>query len=796
MLFDAIRHTLRLLKRAPGFATVAVATLALGIGANAAVFSVADAILLEPLPYANPDRLVRLWEARTPEQRATSVAPAKLAEYRAVRSLSHVAGFTRISKSLTGAGPPEQLRGEAVTWNLFETLGVQPALGRAFRPEEDRSGGARVVILTDGVWRRRFGTDPAILGKTIVLNGEPHEVVGVMPEKYQPVSQLRSGYTIHFLAPAAQTVNFTALDEQSITAVARLAPGVSVAQARAELEAASKETGRRVAANTGLVARLAPLGDLVVGDLRVSLMVLLAASALVLLVACVNVANLMIVRAIGERREVAIRMALGATRGRIMRELGLRGIVFGVIGGAAGLGCGLWTRDALVALAPVTFPALDGPALSWRVLAVMAALSIGAGTLAALAPALHTGRGAVVPALQAGAITTSGARSITRWRGVLMAAEIAAALMLAVGAGLLVRTIERLAAVELGFEPRGVLVMTMRPPDGRYPDQPSRARLFGEIEQRIAAILNVEAVSFASEFPLRGGGTTLFLVDGEQVRAGDQFVSPGYFATLGIPLTRGRGLSADDRNGTAPVAVVSQSFARRFRARDPLGQRFRRARQTGDYTVVGIAADTRRDGKAADMTPQVYLSVAQTDVYTTRLSEIAVRTVGDPYLLVPSIQRAIWSVDRDQPITNIQTLDGAVAETMAGRRFNMTLLTALAGLAFLLATVGVYGVVAHAAAQRTREIGIRIALGADRYRVVGLVVAGTLKWAAAGTAAGFAAAIGAARFMTTLLFGVTPYDGWTFATAGLSIVLVALGASYIPARRAARIDPVRALRAE
>jgi predicted permease len=542
MLTDAIRHTLRLLRRSPGFAAVAVATLALGIGANAAVFRVADAMLLEPLPYERSERLVRLWESRTAEGRGSSVAPANLADYRTARSFSHVAGFTRMSKSLTGAGAPEQLRGEAVTWNLLDTLGVQPALGRAFRPEEDQPGGARVVILTSGVWRRRFGADPAILGKAVVLNGEPHDVVGVMPDGFRPLSQLRSGYTIDFLAPAAHTVDLIgARAGESISVVARLAPGVSLARARAEIGGISQEIHVRFPVGAGLTARLAPLRDFVVGDLRLSLIVLLSAAALVLLIASVNVANLMIVRGIGRQREVAIRIAVGATPARIVQELTLRGTMLGIIGGAAGLACGLWTRDLLVALAPSTFPALDRLALNWRVLGVTAAFSIAAGTLAGLAPALQVRSGSMAPTLQAGALTASGARSIVRWRGLLMAAQVAAALMLAIGAGLLVRSLARLTAVELGFEPRGVLVMTLRPPDTRYPDQSARARLFAEIEERIAGTPTVEAVSFANEFPLRGGGTDRFVIDGDDVRAGYQIVSPGYFATLGIPLIRGRG---------------------------------------------------------------------------------------------------------------------------------------------------------------------------------------------------------------------------------------------------------------
>lgn len=796
-MLNHLRYSVRQLRRNPSFATVAVATLALGIGVNAAVFSVTDAVLLEPLPYQHAERLVSLWESRTAEWVGSSVAPANLADYRAARSFTHVAGFTRTSMTLTNAGPPEQLRGEAVTWNLFDTLGVRPSLGRTFRAEEDRRGAARVVILTNSLWRVRFGADPFILGRAIVLNDEPHEVIGVMPEAFQPLSQIGSGFTIHCFVPAAHSEDLTANRAgRSMSAVARLSPDVSIGQARAELEGISHELGARFSVTAGMTARLAPLREAIVGDLRLSLIILLSAAALVLLIACVNVANLMIVRAIAQRREVAIRMALGATRAHITLDLALRGMLLGVIGGAAGLVCGLWTRDVLVSMAPSTFPGLELLGLNWRVLAVTTALSIATGTVAGLVPSLQVLRRDTVAALQATALTTSGARSTARWRGLLMAAEIAAALMLAVGAGLLARSLARLTAVDLGFQPAGVLVMTLRPPDTRYPDQAARATLFGEVERQIAAIPGVQSVAFASEFPLRGGSYSAFLIDGQPMRAGYQIVSPGYFATLGIPLVRGRGLTAGDRHDAPLVAVVSESFARRFFPRDPLGQRFRRGRQPSAITIVGVVADARRDGKEAAMTPQVYIPAAQTGAYAARLSEIAVRAAGDPYALLPTIQRAIWSVDRDQPVTNVQTLADAVAQTMAARRFNMTLLSALAALAFLLALVGVYGVVAHAAEQRTREIGIRVALGADGRRVIALIVAGTLKWTFAGVAAGLAGAILGARFMRALLFGVLPYDVLTFAAAGTLMVLVALGASYIPARRAALVDPVWALRSE
>ena len=480
------------------------------------------------------------------------------------------------------------------------------------------------------------------------------------------------------------------------------------------------------------------------------------------------------------------------------------------MGGAAGLLCGVWTRNLLASLAPITMPRMDGLALSPRVLAVTFALAAITGIVAGLLPAVQLWRGDAAPTLRASALTTSGVRSVARWRGLLMAAEIAAALTLAVGAGLLVRSLMRLAAVDLGFEAQDVLLFTVNPPDTKYRDEAARVALFEEIERRVASIPGVASAAVANEFPLRGGGQSPVTIAGEATtggdnvrRAGFQAVSPGYFATLRIPLLRGRLLAAQDRAGAPPAAVVSETFARRFLAgRDPIGQRFRESRtgvDSPELIIVGVVRDARRDGPRADLIPLVYLAAAQPDTYSerTHLSEVAVRAAGtDPHALLPAIQRAVWSIDPSQPITSVLTLDEVIAGSTAERRFNMTLLSAVALLALGLAIVGVYGVVAHAAAQRTREIGIRIALGAGRRHVLSLVIASGLRWAVLGVAAGLAGAYAGTRFLAAMLFGVTPTDPGTFAGLAALMLGVAALASYVPARRAASVDPMSALRAD
>src|SRR5262245_14819365 len=730
MLVHNIRYALRLLHKSPGFTAIAVATLALGIGANTAVFSVVDAVMLRPLPYVAPDRLVSLWEMneQRPGSRST-VAPANLVDYvRDTRSFEGLAGVDAISKSLTKAGAPEQLAGEAVTWNYFAVLGVAPALGRAFLPEEDRPGREHVVVLSDALWRARFASDRSIVGRTITLNGEPYDVVGVMPQGFQPVTQIGSTTAVAVFVPAAYPDDLlNNHGDHAIRVVGRLNTGVALPQAQADLLAVSDSLERRFPrTNTGVRARIAPLNDDIVRNVRTSLLVLMGAVGLVLLVACVNLANLLIVRAIGQRQEVAIRMALGASRRQVAAELLTPGVTLAVLGGAAGLLCGIWTRDALVALAPSSIPRLDHLAVSARVLAVTAAVSLATGLLAALLLALQISRRDGVSALRVTEPSASGSRSMTRWRGALMASEIAAAMVLAIGAGLLVRSLIHLNAVELGFETDRVLTLLVRLPDAKYQNQRSRAAFFEELAPRIQAIAGVRHVAFANQFPMRGGwGSGLRMGATGEIRDADfQAVSNDYFAALGIPLVRGRLLTASDRDGSPHVAVVSQTFMREFAGdSDPIGQQLSR----GDagmplVTIVGVVGEVRRDGKEAKLVPQVYLPAAQTDVYPVRLAAVAVRATGDPRALVASVQKAVWSIDPDQPITGVRTLDEVLAASTAQRRFNMTLLASFAVLAVLLALVGVYGVVACSVAERTREIGIRVALGANRRDVIAMVV--------------------------------------------------------------------------
>jgi predicted permease len=803
-----LRQAFRTLRRTPGFTAMAVLTLALGIGANTAVFSVVDAVILRPLPYADAARLVSLWESH--EQRGRgSVSVANLADYRREnRSLAGIASYSLISKSLTNLGSPEQILGEAVTANMFAVRGVQPALGRGFVPEEDRPGSDRVVVVTDRFWRGHLGSDPGVLGRRLTLDGDLYAIVGVMPPfACGCTADIRPSLDIAFLKPAAYTDAALANHgNHDVDAIARLAPGVSLAQAQADLDAIMQGLAQRHPGQaTGYRAVIAPLQGDVVRTVQRSLVVLLGAVGLVLLIACVNVANLLLVRVLNQRRELAIRRALGASRARIVAEITTRAVALSLLGGAAGLLCGIWTRDLLVAFAPAAIPRLHALAIDARVLLFALALALVTGLLSGLLPAWAISREDKAESLRVTESSGSSTRSVLRWRGVLMAAEIAAAIVLAIGAGLLIRSLITISGVDLGFQTARVLTLRVALPPGRYPDPAARLAFFEELSTRAQRLPGVASTGFANRFPLLGGwGGSLSLrapagtID--VIETGLQAVSPTYFATLGIPLLRGRALSPGDRQGSMPVAVISRAFADRYAAGgDPIGWQFTRDEPPIPLvTIVGVVDDIRRGGKGAPIDPQVYLPAAQTASYekNTRLSDFAVKADIDPKSLASALQREVWAIDKDQPITNVRTLDEVLSTSLAERRFNLGLLAAFALLAVGLALIGVYGVVSYTVAQRTREIGIRVALGASRRAVIGLVLGSGARWTLIGVAAGVVASAALTRSLLGMLFGVTPLDPTTFIAVSFMFTLVAALASYVPARRAAKVDPLIALRYE
>ena len=793
----SLRHTLRMLRLSPGLTALVVTTLALGIGANTAVFSVIDAVLIQRLPYADPDRLVAIWESTARSSRL-SVAPGDLMDFRRdATAFDDIAGYSPTTRTLMRQGPAEQIAGEVVTGNLFALLGTPPALGRTLQPADQDPGAERVVLLSDSIWRRRFASDSGIVGRSIVLDTTSYVVVGVMPPGFRAMTSTANP---SFFIPAAFEAEAWSSRDHELLTVGRLRVGITAEQAQADLDRVMASIGR-VIPDRDVHVHLAPLARDVVRSVRTSLLVLFGAAGLIVLIACANVASLLLVWSSGKRQEVAVRTALGARGMDIVAQFLATGLVLAAVGGAAGLALGIWTRDILVSIAPASLPRLSEVALNGRILAMAIAVTMLAGTVAGLVPAMQSLRGRVTPGLGEGARGTSGSRSLLRWRGAMLGFEVAAAVVLALGAGLLARSLWLLNAVDLGFETERVLAMTVRLPAIKYSDAQARLRFFDSMRERVQALPGVASAAFANQLPMRGGwGGDIQVIgpagpiDGE---ADLQAVSPEYFLTFGIPITRGRALTDADRDGTPLVAVVSQTFVSRWAdGRDPIGVQFRRDPASPLVTVVGVVGEVRRDGKFGDVMPQVYFSARQTTLAKAELATMAVRASGDPGGLIDPIRQIVAALDADLTITNVRTLDEILSASVAARRFNSWLLFAFAMLAVTLAMVGVYGVVSHVVTQRTREIGIRIAMGAARRHVIGLVMRGSLTWAAAGLVLGIGLALALSRLLTSMLYATSPTDPATFAAVSLVLMAIAVIASYVPARRAAAGNPLAALRGE
>lgn len=804
-----VRHALRALRRTPAFSFVAIATIALGVGINTAVFSVISTVMLRPLPYKDSDRLVAVWEVHTTRGERTNISPANLADYRAqTTSFIDLAGYALVGKNLTEAGAPERLWVQQATVNLLSTLGVNPAMGRAFRADEEQPGRDKVVILSHDFWVQRFDSAPDAVGRTVRLNGEPYEVVGVMPRGFKMPTQFSYDQPISLLIPAAQQIVFDSITteigkrgDRSMHALARLKPEVTPDQARADLRAVSEHLARTYPdANRDITTDLRLLRDDVTGSARTGLLVLLGAVGVVWLVACVNVANLLIVRAVSRQREIAIRLGLGASLGRVMAGFLVFGLVLSLLGCLAGVVLGLSFTRLVVSVAPATIPRLEDVSLDWRVLTVTAILSLIAGAQFGLLPFWQIARVQPADLLKATDRGTTGV-AVLRWRSLLVAAEIASCVILLVGGGLLLNSFVRLSAVDLGFEPERVLAMNINLADAKYDTPERRLTFFEQLTARVRALPGVSSAAYANRLPLRGGwGGNVVIAyprSGEIKAEVDlQSVSPRYFDVLGVSVIRGRPLDATDKPESTPVAVVSRSFVQKFEiSGDPIGVRLQRG-QTPWITVVGVVNDIRRGGKNAAVNPQVYFPAAQIQLHPVTLSDFAVRTVGDPRQLVRAVQSEVWAIDKDQPVTNVKTLDEIVAQGIAPRRFQTLLLLVFAGVSLVLALIGTYGVLSYAVEQRTNEIGLRVALGAEPADIQKFVLRQAIKPIGLGLAVGLVGAYSLSRYVRGLLFGVEPTDVSTFAAVTLLLCAAAFVACYIPARRATRIMPAIALRSE
>ena len=818
-LLSDFRQAFRGLLKAPGFTSVAVATLTVGLGMNVAVFSLVHAVMLQSLPYAEPGRLVSLWEESFLEQpsqfntsgsplggaaaaQRTTVSPANLADYARSRKFAGLASFDLAAKNLTLLGAPERLQGEAVSANFLDLLGVKPVLGRSFLAEEDREGAAHVVIVTDYFWRQRLGSATDVLARSIMLDAQPYQVVGVLPAGFQSPYQLTDPERVEFYVPAAypkELLSNNGRGDHEVNVVARLRPDVTVQQAEADLAVISARLGKQFpSSNWHIRASIAPLRDDIVRNVRQSLWILLGASALIVLIACVNLANLLLVRATRRQHESSVRMALGGGRSSLVRQSLAESLTLAGAGCATGLALGFVLMRLLVWLAPQSIPRIQNVAMDWQVFAAAAAVALVTGLVFGMVPAWHASQAQPAEALKTSARSTA-ARAQAHWRAALTAAEIALSLILLVGAGLLLRSFARAMGVDLGFQPERVLALNVNLPELRYPGTDQRLTFFEELERRVAALPGVQAAAFANRLPLRGGWSSgMNLESSPEVMLEPDFqaVSPGYFATLGIGLERGRLLARGDRKGQPNVAVVNREFARRYlQGADPIGRRFRREGEAW-VTIVGVVNDIRRAGKTGRLNPQVYLPAAQTDLYPVRLADFAVRAHGDPRQLVNAVRRSVWAIDKDQPVTNIRTLEEIIGRSLAERRFEMALLIAFASVAVLLAMIGIFGVLSYIVNQRMGELGIRVALGASPPRIVGMVLRQAGWWIAVGTGLGLGGAFALARYLESLLFEVHRGDPWTYAAAVALLLAVSLTAALIPARRGARVDPMAALRYE
>jgi putative ABC transport system permease protein len=800
------REALRFLLSNRGFAAIIVLTLGLAIGVNSTIFSVLNGVLLRPLAYANPDQLVGLWESNPSQGLDRSqVAAATYLDWRE-RSRTFVSiGLSRYrGYTLTGAGEPERLVTLDVSPALFRVLGVAPLLGRTFTDEEERPGtDARKVVLSHGAWVRRFGQDPNILGRTMVLDDATHAVVGVMPRDFQypasdPDVELWSPLTINLAAPASRP-------HRLYHAMGRLAPGATIDQARGEMAAVSAAIAREHPdSNSGWGVTLVPAHEQVVGKIGDTLWVLFGAVVLVLVIACANIANLMLARSTTAAKGFALCAAFGAGRWALVRRSLVESAMLTAAGGTVGLLLAWWGTSALRPLIPPNVPRAYSIGLDLPVLLFTAAATILSGLLVGLVPAWRAMRPNLLDILQESSRGSTTGRSTRRLSNVMVAAEVALALMLLVSAGLLIRSFARLNAVDPGYRTSGIVAAHIVLPNSRYPDPPSKRRFFDSLVSRARTLGSVDRASAVSALPMSPLGVQFdlpFTIEGldttsptERPRARYRAVVGDYFQTLGIPLRKGRLFDDFDGRENGPkVAIVNESVVRRYFPRvDPIGQLVK-IPMAGDLHIVGVVADIKHDGLQGNAQAEVFVPYFQ---FPLTEMQIVMATDAETTGIIGGLKREMSALDPGLPIVRVSKIEDLVSASIAQPRFNMTLLAALALCAALLAAVGVYGVVTYAVARRTAEIGVRMALGADADRTFRLVVGGALKVVLVGVVLGLAGAAAAGRSLQSLLFGVPALDVLTYVASGLAIVLVGAIAASVPALRAARIDPVGALRTE
>jgi predicted permease len=800
-LVQDLRYALRTLRKAPAFSLVAVLTLALGIGATTALFSVVRGVLLKPLPFPAPERLVRLWQASPVlDAPRTTLSANDLEDWKArQQSFSDIGAWWYVERmsgvDLSGTGEPEQLEATFVTEGFFSTLGMAPQLGRPFLPEENQRGQDAVVVLSHGVWTRRFGADPALVGRTLTLDGVPHTVVGIMPPSFTfPADQMDVWLPLSNISESG--IPRTRFN-RFLSVVGRLKPGVTLDTARAELGGISKQLAEAHpesnAQYPGVTA--IPLHEAITGDVRPALLVVLGAVSLLLLIACANVANLQLARATLREREMAVRAALGAGPGRLMRQLLTESIVLAALGGALGMALAVWGTEALVGLSIHQLPRLREVGVDGEVLAFAAGATLLTGVLFGLLPALRARTPRLEPVLKAGSRGTVGSGG-ARLRGVLVVAEVAIAVVLATGAGLATRSLARMLSEDPGFRADGAAVVSFSVPGDR---KAGPRPYLAEVLERVRAVPGVQSAAVMKYLPLEGTGEeSPFRRPGHPEDEASPphmlaiHASNDYFRTLGIPLLGGRDFELTDTVDAPPVLVVNQAWARRyFPGEDAVGKSV--SLGTTEFRIVGVVGDVRQAGLAEPAPPLAYLHVLQ---FRRSSMNLVVRGQGAPLALAAAARQAIWSLNSQQTISRITTLEQVVSEAVTRPRLLSVLLGLFAGLGLTLAAVGIYGVLAYTVSQRQREMGVRLALGAKPADVLRLVLKSGMALAGAGVALGIAGSLGLSRVMGSVLYGIAPHDPLTFGGVMALLLTVALVACLVPARRAMRVDPAVTLRGD
>jgi putative ABC transport system permease protein len=802
-LIQDLRYTVRMLLKKPAFTAIVVLALAIGIGANTAIFSVVNAILLRPLPYKNFDRISMIWM----DNPKLGVAEdwhsyPNYVDYKQQNQVyEDMAAFNNRSFNLTGVGDPVRILGAWNTASLFSVLGVEPSMGRVFTEEEEEPGKDLVVVLSNGLWRSRFGSNPNAIGQAISMNGANRTVIGVMPTGFSFPDKRTEVWVPLALSPQRKQARSVI----SYKAVGRLKPGVSMAQARADMGAIAKRLDEQYS-QSDYGVNLVLLRDQETRTVKPALMVLLGAVAFVLLIACANVANLLLAQAAIREREIAIRLALGARRWRIVRQLLTESAVLGLVGGAAGLLMAVWGLNVLVALSPGDIPRFDQAGIDGRVLAFTLTVSLLTGLIFGLVPSLQASKPDLNNTLKEGSRGTTGGAGGLRVRNLLVVSEIALSLVLLVGAGLLIRSFMRLQQFDLGFNPNNLATMRIQLPGTKYREPAQVDAFYKQLLERIESVPGVKSVGAISDvFLTDTPNSTNFSIEGRPVPIGADSievpldsVSPGYFRAMGIPLRSGREFDDRDVRNSTPVVIVNETFVRRFFAdEEPLGKRFVYGQPGPDnnnwITIVGVVGDMRRTGFDRPVRPETFLPQSQNPSATLT---IVARTAVDPVTLSSTLRGEVWAIDNDQSVYDLKSMDQTLSEMSSQRRFNMLLLGVFAALALTLAAVGIYGVMSYSVAQRTHEIGVRMALGARGTDVLGMVVRRGMVLAFAGIGAGLIGAAALTRLLSSLLYGVSATDPLTFVVIPIVLAAVALGACFVPARRATKVDPMVALRYE